>query len=345
MADQAFIDVGRHCSEDSCRQLDFLPFKCPDCGQAFCGEHWRPPTGHNCAKYDPAKADIRIPSCPLCSTPVSFPAGTDPNLTMDAHLSSSCPVLHPHLTSAPKPKPANECAAQKCKTKMIQPIQCAKCRGKFCPKHRFERDHACKGAETVAAAVTGGSGVRKGSGGALSKLGGGGKTSGGGGLAPTSLSGLAALRRAQQTASSKLSYAAARPTTKPSAASSSKSSPAASSASSTTKAGPAPPSSASAPLGSSANPLVLSSDDDLDVQTDKPRKPSLTGGKKVLAASGAMGKVNKRALMEQESARKALEARAKKGLLTEDEKVRYATLQALSAKNGGGQGGEGCVAS
>ncbi|BGP20109.1 hypothetical protein JCM10213_002640 [Rhodosporidiobolus nylandii] len=328
MAEQAFLDIGRHCSEDSCRQLDFLPFKCPCCAKPFCGEHWRPPAGHSCPNYDPSLADNRIPSCPLCSAPIPFPPGTDPNLLMDAHLSSCCPTLHPHLAAAPKSKPANECRAPRCKTKMIVPIRCDKCRESFCPKHRFERDHACKGAETAAAASSGGAGVRKLFAGAK-----------GLGKASSSMAGLAALRRAQQAAASKSSSASTTQAAKPS--------PSTSSSSAATPS--IKPSAKRAPLGTSTNPIVVSSDDDSDVQivstsSSRPSKAGASSGKKALASVGVGGKVSKRALQEQESARKALEARAKKGLLTEDEKVRYATLQALSASHRK-SAGEGCVAS
>ncbi|GAA5863602.1 hypothetical protein JCM8547_003662 [Rhodosporidiobolus lusitaniae] len=327
MSDQAFLDVGVHCAEPACHQLDFLPFKCPCCRQNYCHEHWRPPAGHACANHDPALADNRIPSCPLCSTPISTPS-SDPNIPMDHHLSTSCVVLHPHLASQPKPKPANECSAQKCKTKMIQPIQCEKCRLKYCPKHRFERDHACPGAQTAAAAGGGGAGVRKAFG-ALRKV------TGGTGV-KTSMSGLAALRRAQQAASSSF-----KPSTTPSTSKPAKPAASSSSSLSSFKTKPGAP-------GSASNPFVLSDDDDSDVQivsrssASRSSKPPLGGAKKALASTGAAGKVNKRAAQEQESARKALEARAKKGLLTEDEKVRYATLQALSSRKGSQGGGDGC---
>ncbi|GAA5993936.1 hypothetical protein JCM11641_001601 [Rhodosporidiobolus odoratus] len=364
MADQAFLDIGRHCSEGSCRQLDFLPFKCPCCAKPFCGEHWRPPAGHACEKYDPTLADNRVPSCPLCSTPISFPSNTDPNIPMDTHLSTSCPNLHPHLASVPKLKPTNECRAPKCKTKMVVPIKCDKCRESFCPKHRFERDHACQGAQSQTSTAVGTGGGMKTMFGAL----------GGAGRGSNSLSGLAALRRAQQAASS-LSPKSSSSTAPVSSTSSSKPS-AVSSTTSLSRSNKPSATSASAPLGSASNPLVLSDDEDSEVQivsppSSKPDKPpivTVTGGKKALASVGMGGKVTKRALQEQESARKALEARAKKGcvgvpflpihdfahadslgppsfsLLTEDEKLRYATLQALASKNGGkGNKGEACV--
>ncbi|KPV73356.1 uncharacterized protein RHOBADRAFT_55111 [Rhodotorula graminis WP1] len=70
-----------------------------------------------------------------------------------------------------------------------------------------------------------------------------------------------------------------------------------------------------------------------------------SAAKKALASTGLRGAPSKRALQEQESARKALEVRAKKGLLTEDEKVRYATMQALQASGKAKGGDEACVVS
>ncbi|BGP27711.1 zinc finger, AN1-type protein [Rhodotorula toruloides] len=321
MQSEAFLDIGRHCKEPSCNQLDFLPFSCPSCHENFCADHWRPPAGHKCPKYDPAKEDIRIRSCPLCSVPVSFPPGTDPNIVMDAHLSASCPILNPALASKPAAKPANECSARGCKTKMIVPIACDKCGMKHCPKHRFAADHACRGLQARGAggktAEKGGAGVQKVFGGLLSKA-----TPSTGQPASSGLAGLAALRRAQQAKST--------PRAPPS----------------TTK-----PVTASAPLGSTANPLVLDSSDgddsDIQILSSKPAKDAVRsaggGGKKALASVGIASKTDKRALAEQKSRRKALEARAKKGLLTETEKLQYATMQALAVKNAGtSKGGEGC---
>ncbi|GJN94394.1 hypothetical protein Rhopal_007474-T1 [Rhodotorula paludigena] len=298
--DSHFLDIGRHCSEDSCRQLDFLPFS--------------------------SLADNRIPSCPLCATPISFPPGTDPNIPMDAHLSSSCPTLHPHLSSSTASfarKSPNECHAPKCHTKMVVPIQCDACREKFCPRHRFASDHACNGRQAAGAPSPAAKGARSGGTSAMKKVFGGSGSNGKSGTASGAsiaaaaatrtpgLAGLAALRRAQQAK----------------------------------KAESAP----AAPLGSSANPLVLdsSSGEDSDVQVVRSKaapakKEPASGGKKVLAQAGLAGKTNKRAVAEQESARKALEMRAKKGLLTEEEKIKYATMQAVAANGGsGGKDGKG----
>ena len=38
-----FSDLGKHCR--FCNRQDFLPFKCNDCHNYFCKEHWK---DHNC---------------------------------------------------------------------------------------------------------------------------------------------------------------------------------------------------------------------------------------------------------------------------------------------------------
>ncbi|XP_012878903.1 PREDICTED: AN1-type zinc finger protein 2A isoform X2 [Dipodomys ordii] len=42
-----FPDLGKHCSEKTCKQLDFLPLKCDACKQDFCKDHFTCAT-HTC---------------------------------------------------------------------------------------------------------------------------------------------------------------------------------------------------------------------------------------------------------------------------------------------------------
>ncbi|XP_060077045.1 AN1-type zinc finger protein 1-like [Ylistrum balloti] len=42
-----FPDLGKHCSLQSCKQLDFLPYDCDGCGKTFCGDH-KFPDNHKC---------------------------------------------------------------------------------------------------------------------------------------------------------------------------------------------------------------------------------------------------------------------------------------------------------
>lgn len=205
---------------------------------------------------------------------------------MDRHLSLACPKLNPDV--AP-PKPKNVCHERRCKTKMIVPIKCDACREEFCAKHRWGADHGCQG--RPAAAV------------AQKAVNGGGKPVFG--SATGKASGLAALRRAQKAVAS-ASMANVKKT----------------GVASTSGSGSGSGSS-KAPLGSSANPIVLDDDDeDSDIETVEPGTKSAgvkksisekSKSKQTLAGMGLGSKTDKRALAEQESARRALEARAKKG--------------------------------
>ncbi|KAK4704941.1 hypothetical protein P7C70_g1269, partial [Phenoliferia sp. Uapishka_3] len=91
-----------------------------------------------------------------------------------------------------------------------------------------------------------------------------------------------------------------------------------------------------AAIGTKGNPLIIISDDEDDVQIIEPKKKEAGGGQsgKIGIAGIPIGKMDRRALAERASARKALEARAKKGLLSEDEKLRYATEKAREAREG-----------
>ncbi|KPV73355.1 uncharacterized protein RHOBADRAFT_45930, partial [Rhodotorula graminis WP1] len=268
-----FLDIGRHCSDASCRQLDFLPFSCPSCGLPFCFEHWKPDGGHHCASYDPALADNRIPSCPLCSTPISFPPGTDPNGPMDAHLSSLCPILHPHLatsssTPTPRKRAPNECRAHKCRTKMVVPIRCDACRASFCPKHRFPSDHACAGgARGPVAAAAAGTSTGAGAGASVKRAWGGllGSRAASAGAASTSSSGAkkgaAALtpRTASTSTSSSSTHAAAAAAPAPRPPRPAAPPPTRTGLAALRRAQQALSAQPAPPIGSSANPLVLDS--------------------------------------------------------------------------------------
>lgn len=52
-----FPNLGQHCSESTCRQLDFLPMKCDACGKVFCVDHFTY-LKHNCdSAY---KKDVQV---------------------------------------------------------------------------------------------------------------------------------------------------------------------------------------------------------------------------------------------------------------------------------------------
>ncbi|KAF8937127.1 hypothetical protein EDD21DRAFT_370208 [Dissophora ornata] len=137
-----FPSIGKHCSDSSCSQLDFLPFTCPHCKQIFCQDHWRLET-HVCPNKDAAaQQDQRVPICPLCDKPVPVKKGEDPNLRMEQHIAAGCPEP---ATTISKPIYTNSCNAKGCKNRSAIPVVCQRCRLNYCLKHRLEGDHACAG--------------------------------------------------------------------------------------------------------------------------------------------------------------------------------------------------------
>ncbi|XP_054828486.1 AN1-type zinc finger protein 2B isoform X2 [Eublepharis macularius] len=135
-----FPDLGAHCSEPSCKRLDFLPLKCDACGQLFCTSHVAY-AHHNCTSA--YKKDVQVPVCPLCSTPIPVKRGEMPDIVVGAHIDQDC-----------KSDPArrkrkiftNKCQRPGCKQREMMKVVCDQCHGNFCLKHRHPLDHDCTGA-------------------------------------------------------------------------------------------------------------------------------------------------------------------------------------------------------
>lgn len=132
--------MGQHCSDQSCKQLDYLPMKCDACSQLFCKDHLMY-DDHSCrSKY---KKDIQVPVCPLCSAPVPTPRGTLPDLAVGAHIDSAC-------KSKPREKVfTNRCNRARCKKRELVPVICDACHLNFCLSHRHPKDHDCEGPRAV----------------------------------------------------------------------------------------------------------------------------------------------------------------------------------------------------
>ncbi|CAG8514853.1 753_t:CDS:2 [Funneliformis mosseae] len=130
-------DLGRHCADSSCKQLDYLPFKCQYCKREYCNEHSNPKV-HNCPNA-PSDDGERVPVCPVCNVPVPVSRGEDPNIRMNLHISNDC--RPPSKTTSSKP--FNACFFGKCKTRSPLPLVCSGCGKNYCIKHRLELDHNC----------------------------------------------------------------------------------------------------------------------------------------------------------------------------------------------------------
>uniref|UniRef100_V5F0G0 AN1-type domain-containing protein n=1 Tax=Kalmanozyma brasiliensis (strain GHG001) TaxID=1365824 RepID=V5F0G0_KALBG len=128
--------IGERCAFDECHREDFLPFKCSDCRQHYCSNHFRPQT-HRCSHYNESDVDYRVPLCPICDNPPEgWKRDQDPNIAMDRHLSGQCPKLDSNgylksnasiPSSAPlkqmsRAKKPNECSFVKCTKIMVKGI-------------------------------------------------------------------------------------------------------------------------------------------------------------------------------------------------------------------------------
>ncbi|KAM3916805.1 AN1-type zinc finger protein 2B [Leptodactylus fuscus] len=134
-----FPDLGKHCSEPTCKQLDFLPLKCDACEQIFCKDHITYAL-HSCSSA--YKKDVQVPVCPLCNIPIPVKRGQTPDIVVGEHIDRDC-----------KSDPAqqkrkiftNKCGKPGCKQKELMKVICEDCHGNFCLKHRHPLDHECKG--------------------------------------------------------------------------------------------------------------------------------------------------------------------------------------------------------
>uniref|UniRef100_A0A8D0E4J8 AN1-type domain-containing protein n=1 Tax=Salvator merianae TaxID=96440 RepID=A0A8D0E4J8_SALMN len=134
-----FPDLGRHCSVESCKRLDFLPVKCDACTELFCKDHFTY-SRHQCPSA--YKKDVQVPLCPLCNTPVPVRKGETPDAVVGAHIDSNCK----RDPTQPKQKIfTNKCFKPGCKKREMMPLICSQCHGNFCLKHRHPLDHACQG--------------------------------------------------------------------------------------------------------------------------------------------------------------------------------------------------------
>ncbi|XP_072838697.2 AN1-type zinc finger protein 2A [Pogona vitticeps] len=134
-----FPDLGQHCSEKTCKRLDFLPLKCDACGEVFCKDHiaYR---RHECAfAY---KKDVQVPVCPLCHTPIPVKKGELPDAAVGAHMDRDCKQDSAHQKQKIF---SNKCFKPGCKAREMMKLVCDQCQRNFCVRHRHPLDHACEG--------------------------------------------------------------------------------------------------------------------------------------------------------------------------------------------------------
>nr|XP_043617367.1 zinc finger AN1 domain-containing stress-associated protein 12 [Erigeron canadensis] len=153
---EAFPDLGQHCQLSDCKQLDFLPFKCDGCHKVFCVEH-RSYKSHECTNSDHNSRKVLV--CETCSMSIEIPRNStggeaEMNLLISKHEKSG--------DCDPKKKKKPTCGVRRCKEILTfsNTSTCKSCQSKFCLKHRFQSDHACKSTSTPAVAAAARAGGR-----------------------------------------------------------------------------------------------------------------------------------------------------------------------------------------
>ncbi|KAJ3674644.1 hypothetical protein LUZ60_005260 [Juncus effusus] len=139
MGTPEFPNLGKHCSVEDCKQIDFLPFTCDRCKEVFCLQH-RNYTTHQCPIANPN--DVTVIICPLCAKSVRLVPNQDPNITWESHVNTDCDPSN--YQKATKKK---RCPVQGCKETLTfsNTIKCKDCTKDHCLKHRFGPDHKCPG--------------------------------------------------------------------------------------------------------------------------------------------------------------------------------------------------------
>jgi len=136
-----FHNLGKHCFEPTCRQIDFLPFTCKFCTNTYCLEH-REFKAHNCPKQN--TGDIKAIVCPTCLKTLKFDCSIhNENEFFDIHAATDCTGEYYDKARAAKQK---FCEAPKCKTKLlpINTYSCDNCGKNLCLSHRYQDTHECK---------------------------------------------------------------------------------------------------------------------------------------------------------------------------------------------------------
>ncbi|XP_063487188.1 AN1-type zinc finger protein 2A isoform X1 [Symphalangus syndactylus] len=133
-----FPDLGKHCSEKTCKQLDFLPVKCDACKQDFCKDHFAY-AAHKCPFA--FQKDVHVPVCPLCNTPIPVKKGQIPDVVVGDHIDRDC---HSHPGKKKEKIFTYRCSKEGCKKKEMLQMTCAQCHGNFCIQHRHPLDHSCR---------------------------------------------------------------------------------------------------------------------------------------------------------------------------------------------------------
>eukprot|EP01041_Mallomonas_annulata_P011418 gene11418-23888_t len=137
-----FENLGTHCEFDTCRQKDFLPFKCDACKFILCLEH-RSYASHNCSAT--GAKDMTSVDCPVCGKGIKLSKADNPDLIWETHFQHEC-SQQPSSTKSQ----ASKCPALGCRTTLgpSNTFRCPKCHKQVCLQHRTPEDHSCSALPT-----------------------------------------------------------------------------------------------------------------------------------------------------------------------------------------------------
>lgn len=139
MGTPALPNLGKHCSVEDCKLIDFLPFTCDCCQKVFCLKH-RSYIKHQCPKGD--KNDVTVVICPLCAKGVRLIPEEDPNITWESHVNTECDPSNYEKATKKKKCPVRGCREV---LTFSNTVKCRDCTIDHCLKHRFGPDHSCPG--------------------------------------------------------------------------------------------------------------------------------------------------------------------------------------------------------
>lgn len=132
------MDIGAHCANEECNQLDFLPLSCSKCDRTFCKDCF---SSHGCSLAGPDSGSVVV--CPMCARGVERKPGVDPNVLIEEHQRQGrCdPKNYKRVHNRQR------CFAVGCREKLttVNAYECRHCNQKTCVRHRFREDHGCTG--------------------------------------------------------------------------------------------------------------------------------------------------------------------------------------------------------
>lgn len=120
--------IGKHCEDEYCNQLDFLPFFCQSCRKTFCLDH-RSETSHKCSNAGAWAERKRLAQL------------AQPSIGQGR-------LLRDKVSQKP-------CSRPDCKTvvgtSLTPGVHCQTCNRDYCLKHRLTDDHDCKNLTPIGA--------------------------------------------------------------------------------------------------------------------------------------------------------------------------------------------------